>query len=710
MAGTASLALSHGNEARYVDILGWKKDRIARVFATNETHFDGLKYRASYPGQTKTLDGRACVLGDLLAFDVDDKYVFDVDETIELAITYAADYTAPFVIGWDKSGGSGQGLTEVTPPAPDGNKFRTVSVSLDRARFAGQGVQGADFAIGISKMAQGVAVGSVAVCDVKVERSNTYKPPASFGTFQLTVKDGKTGGLVPARVGLYDSTGRSPLASEKSLMLQRYADDLRMLTVNERTFWPSSNRAAFYVDSNYEGKIPVGTYELVSTRGPEFKVYRGKVEIKKDQTSKVTISLDRYADMPKEGWYSGDSHIHVTRDEVADQNIWGFVAAEDVHVGNLLEMGNIANVYFRQPASAWGKASRFERDGHFLVSGQEAPRAAFMGHTVHFNIPKPYHLKTDEYFQYNKVFEEFQRVGGISGFAHLGWSARGGSSARVIRGINLLAPLGLVDFIEVLQGGRLVTEGWYRLLDLGFRVNPAAGTDWPYTDFPGVVRFYVNVKGPLNLDAWFDSFSKGHVFVTNGPLLSFSINGKGMGEELRVKKGTRLDISALARLNPDVDTLDRMELVVLGDVAETKAAGGKDRVEIKKSITADKSMWIAVRAHGGRQEASNMTIAHTAPIYVVVDDEPAWDGEELPKIVSELRSQLQELLTEPYETPITGNEPWETRQLLPQQWLLQQPLLRPAVNKADAAYQKLLDHWGTFHPTRTSAASSTGMP
>ncbi len=632
--------------------------------------------------------------GDLLAFDVDDSYVFDVDESIDVTLTYAADYTAPFVIGWDKSGGSGQGLMDV--PVAAGQKFRTVKVTLDRARFAGQGVQGADFALGITKLTQGVASGSIAICDVKVERSNTFKQPESFGSIQLTVKDAKTGGLVPARIGLYDSSGRAPLASKQSLMLQRYADDLRMLTVNERSFWPSQNRAAFYVDSNYEGKVPVGTYELVATRGPEFKAYRGKVEIKKDQTSKVTISLQRYADMPASGWYSGDSHIHVTRDEVADPQIWGFVAAEDVHVGNLLEMGNIANVYFKQPAAAWGKASRFERDGHFLVSGQEAPRAAFMGHTVHFNIPHPYHLKKEEYFQYSKVFEEFEKAGALSGFAHLGWSARGGSSARVIRGINLLAPLGLVDFIEVLQGGRLVTDAWYRLLNLGIRVNPAAGTDWPYTDFPGTVRFYVNVKGPLNLDAWFGSFAAGHVFVTNGPLLEFSINGKGVGEELRVKRGTKLKVAASAKLNPDVDSLDRLELAVLGDVADTRSAAGKVRVDMTTEIIADHSMWIAVRAHGGRQDAANMTIAHTAPIYVVVDDEPAWNSEKLPSIVAELRGQLQELLTEPYETPITGNEPWETRELLPQQWLLQQPMLRPAVNKADAAYQKLLDHWGTF--------------
>ena len=41
-------------------------------------------------------------------------------------------------------------------------------------------------------------------------------------------------------------------------------------------------------------------------------------------------------------------------------------------------------------------------------------------------------------------------------------------------------PFGLVDFIEVLQGGRIATEGWYSFLNLGFKVLPAGGADWPY--------------------------------------------------------------------------------------------------------------------------------------------------------------------------------------------------------------------------------------
>jgi hypothetical protein len=387
----------------------------------------------------------------------------------------------------------------------------------------------------------------------------------------------------------------------------------------------------------------------------------------------------------------------VTRDEVADPNIWGFVAAEDVHVGNLLEMGNINNVYFKQPG-AWGKSSRFERDGHFLVSGLEAPRTGQFGHTIHLNPQSSVHLKTQDYFLYHKVFEEIARQGGLSGFAHMGWNGEGadGGAGALNRGMTLLAPFGQVDFIEVLQRGRLVSNGWYRLLNLGYRVSPAAGTDWPYSDFPGVVRNYTQVKGPFNVDAWFEAFGTGRTFVTNGPLLKLTINGARLGEELRVKRGTKLQITADARLNPDVDTLDRLELIVLGDVAAQSSSQGKDSASLRHEIVADRSMWIAVRAFGGRQQPQNMTIAHTAPIYVVVGDEPTWKREAVPVIVAEQRERLRRILTDPIDTPIRENDAWETRLTILDQWILQQPLLRPRVDAADALYQKLLDKWSAL--------------
>ncbi|HEY6123181.1 MAG TPA: CehA/McbA family metallohydrolase [Steroidobacteraceae bacterium] len=678
-------SFGHGTEGRYLEILNWKKPNVARTFGSNRAHLDGIA-TTSNPVQARVIAGQGCVVGDLLLFDVDNAFAFDIDETVTLTLTYASDYSSPFIVAWDRNGGTGQGKSAEIVPQPAAG-FQKQKLVLERARFAGQATQGADIAIGTRS--------GVAICDITLERSNSTPLPAAFGEALLTIKDGPTGRRVPARVGIYDATGRAPLASDDSLKLQRFADDLRMLAVNERTFWPSDHRQAFYVDGEYRARLPAGQYELVVTRGPEFRAHRSSFEIKSGATSRLDVSLQRYANLPAKGWYSGDAHVHVTRDQVADPQIWGFVAAEDVYVGNLLEMGNIAKLHFHQP-QAWGKASRFERDGHFIVSGQEDPRTGHFGHTIHHNIQSPIRAPSDSYFLYHKVFQESARQGGISGFAHMGWNQAGSTGAGQIapqgqfnRGLAILAPTGLVNFIEVLQRGRLIHEGWYRLLNLGYRINPAAGSDWPYSDFPGVVRNFVKLDGPLNLDAWFAAFRAGHTYVTNGPFLEFSINGRGMGQELKVKRGTVLDITAATQLNPDVDALDRLELIVLGEVAASAPAKGADNAGIRHQLVADRSMWIAVRSYGGRQHPDNMTIAHSTPIYVVVDDEPTWNRAALPTIVSELRQQLQRIMVERIE-PQTGPEPWETRTVLAEEWLLQRPLLKPHVDAADAAYEQLL--------------------
>jgi hypothetical protein len=103
-----------------------------------------------------------------------------------------------------------------------------------------------------------------------------------------------------------------------------------------------------------------------------------------------------------------------------------------------------------------------------------------------------------------------------------------------------------------------------------------------------------------------------------------------MGDELHVKRGARLDVVASAQLNPDVDQLDRLELVVMSDVAETVPAEGKDKLDLHRELKADHSMWIAVRAFGKRQEPRNMIVAHSAPVYVVVDGEPTWKASAVP--------------------------------------------------------------------------------
>ena len=395
--------------------------------------------------------------------------------------------------------------------------------------------------------------------------------------------------------------------------------------------------------------------------------------------------LRRYADLPGAGWFSGDSHVHLARDEPADDAVWGQIAAEDLYVANLLEMGNVTGTHFKQPA--WGAAGRYERDGRVLVSGQEDPRTGQRGHTMHWNIERPVH-EADAFFQYHEIFEDTRRQGGVTGYAHLGELFNGR------RGLALDVPFGLVDFIEVLQGGRLNTEIWYSFLNLGYRVLPVAGADFPYfgPTLPGVERTYVRLDGPFSADAWFAAFREGRAYVTNGPFLELSVNGREMGGELRVAPGTPLAIEASARLNPELDRLDRLELVVLGDVAASETAGGSDAVALSHRMTAEGSLWLAARAWGGRQGPRDMTVAHSAPIHVVVDDEPTWKREAVPELIAHHRAQLQALLSTPID-PRQDLETWETAAALVEQWRAQRPRLEPRVAEADGRYRELLERF-----------------
>ena len=109
-------------------------------------------------------------------------------------------------------------------------------------------------------------------------------------------------------------------------------------------------------------------------------------------------------------------------------------------------------------------------------------------------------------------------------------------------------------------------------------------------------------------------------------------------------------------------------------------------------MAAEGSLWIAVRAWGGRQAPRDMTVAHSAPIYVVVGDEPTWKREAVPELVAHHRAQLQALLSAPID-PQQDLETWETATTLVERWQEQRPRLEPRVAEADRRYQELLERF-----------------
>jgi hypothetical protein len=135
----------------------------------------------------------------------------------------------------------------------------------------------------------------------------------------------------------------------------------------------------------------------------------------------------------------------------------------------------------------------------------------------------------------------------------------------------------------------------------------------------------------------------------------------------------------------------RLELIAHGEVVarETVTDPTHDILRLRTTLRADRSIWMAVRAFGERDGPQNMIVAHSAPIYVIVDDQPFWKLEAVPEIVKYQLAQLDELLTTPIE-PNQDLEPWETRTLLAEQWEKQRGMIRERVEEAKARYEELL--------------------
>jgi hypothetical protein len=89
-----------------------------------------------------------------------------------------------------------------------------------------------------------------------------------------------------------------------------------------------------------------------------------------------------------------------------------------------------------------------------------------------------------------------------------------------------------------------------------------------------------------------------------------------------------------------------------------------------------------------------MTIAHTAPVYVLVDGQPFWKPEAVGAIVTEQKARLTELMTAEVD-PRGDLEPWETLALMPQEWERQRQVLKERVDEAALRYQRLVDQAAT---------------
>lgn len=642
-------------------------------------------------GDRVSVAGTDCLVADQLRFDVLDGYAFDIDETVWLdADFYAGSESSKVGVLYARGDGPApnigllidakhRSIPEISLPKENNARWRKVSIALERARFANSGTFGSeDFAL--YSLADGNSDRRrFTLCNISLRRSHTTPVLGAFGRIAMEVLD-ENGHPTAARVGLYDSSGRMPLPSDRAVALRTVGDvKTRIVGLGYGVpSWPTKNRSVFYIDGRYDARLPATTYELVVGKGPEYRLVRRRFTVRADSTSTLTIRLRRWTDMAAQGWYSGEGHIHYTRaDAQDDRELQSFIRAEDLRVANILQVGDSAtSAYFHQ--YVWKPVPPDANASFVLVAGQEDPRTTRLGHSMQLNIRGPVR-DTGQYLLYYKTFEKVRAEGGLTGFAHVvepGW----GEPVTEARGMAIDVPFGLVDFAEILVFHHAGGEAWFDFLNLGFKLTPAAGSDYPAGVVPGAVRNYVAVDRPFTTQGWFDGFRQGRTFVTNGPMLQMEINGQGMGSEIHLRRGEPLVIKAEASINPDVDVLSSLELIEQGDsLREISPRGGARKIELRADLKAKNGTWFVVRARGRNPNV----VAISAPIYVLVDGERFWKRDAVPSIVARMKRKLQGVL-ESEQTEMTGGG-----EAFARHWDAQKSQLEQRVQKAEMAYDEL---------------------
>jgi TolB protein len=460
-----------------------------------------------------------------------------------------------------------------------------------------------------------------------VAASRRYLHP--MGRLRLTLVDRATGGVVPGRISITGPDGRSYAPDDA----WHHADD--GVDHRERRL----EYGYFHTRGSSVVSVPAGDITVEATRGPEYRVARRSVRVAAGSIRSERIVLERLTDLAARGWWSGDLHVHMNygghyRSDPA--RLRAMAEAEDLHViENLIvnKEGRIPDIgYFT------GKPDPVSTPRLLILHDQEF-HTSLWGHVGLLGLRD--HVVLPGYAAYAQTaaaslfptnadaLAEGRAQGGLVGYVHpgdvLADTAQPETTAPY--GLPVDVALGLVDYMELVSFSEHVSTAWvwYRLLDCGFRIPAAAGTD-AMTNFAslrgpvGMNRVYVKLDGAPSRERFLAGLKAGRTFATNGPLLDLSLDGHPIGDEIRLPPGGgRLRVRAGLRSFVPVE---RLELVGRsGVIVRFPLTGDSTTATVDTTIAVARSGWYTLRAWGTRARHPVLDIypfATTSPIYVTV--------------------------------------------------------------------------------------------
>ncbi len=380
---------------------------------------------------------------------------------------------------------------------------------------------------------------------------------------------------------------------------------------------------AYQTSGDFSISLSPGKWRISLEHGNEYIPINEEFAVSsKEKVITKTYLLQRWINLPKLGWYSGDVHVHHPTNKPKFKDfLLNYAKAEDVHMVNVLEMGHHLGTEFKQ--EGFGEKSRTNDDDIWLVSGQEDPRSTF-GHIIGLNVDQMVR-DTSTYNYYDLILKKLHlQPGAIVGYAHFSWNG-----CDLPRGFPWYITTGEIDFVELLQFSKINTLDYYDYLNLGFRITAAAGSDVPWGSTLGEVRTFVYTGDDFTADSWFEGLKNGHTFVSNGPALFLDADGELPGTEIIREKGSISNLRIKAISNPAIGNIDRVAIYNNdGLVEENMNLERLDSVQIALNHRLEKSQWLAAVVY-----CENGAVAHTTPVYYILDGKPTWDERKAAAII-----------------------------------------------------------------------------
>ena len=482
------------------------------------------------------------------------------------------------------------------------------------------------------------------------------------------IVDTRTGAPLSARLRLTDARGNDvvPIGHSSALAPNAQQGDVRF----------QSKRFA-YVDGEFEldPKFLPLRYQVI--KGYEFVIAEGEIPSARLPEQGIVIPLSRWSDLAERGWHSGDIHIH----HISPRTCHLEMDAEDLNVANIL-----TSDFTSDQSEFEGRPNRYSSAKRLIYVNQEF-RNDQLGHLCLLNLKRLIEpvksMQPVHYPPHLRVCDETHAQGGYVSWAHFpSWPGVEGPldvAMEKLDGLEILCALDPRDFpvfmrevvpeLEANDGLRL----WYRYLNCGFRLTATAGTDKMTTFVTvGANRVFARVDGECTYQNWIDALRAGRTFVTNSPVLTFTVNAREAGATLQYdsKQDKTAQVHAVAESQL---RYDRLEIVSNGAVvAEATPSGRMHRAEIHAELPIRNSCWLAARVvedlsayrtrgvdfqqvhvdagtrlsdyYGTRRPET--VFAHSSPVYLIRDEEPIRSQNDADYYVRYLDKAIRWLETE----------------------------------------------------------------